>query len=194
MMKKVLVLLTVLAVASVASAVTTVDLVITSLNGAPIDPVTEITITESDWIAFDVVMTATELNEQWIALDVIVSVDGAGTLDVSEYTRPPVWDFGFHREPREIIPGKSYEFAEAEFNGVPAGVALDHILLHCDQGEPANDVYVTIGPGTFWWDTQILPDYGLPDEWNGIVVHNVPEPVTVVLVGLGGLLLVRRRR
>ena len=54
MMKKVLVLMLVLGISSMASA-GTVDLVISSLNGDAIDPVSEITIGESDWVNLDIV-------------------------------------------------------------------------------------------------------------------------------------------
>ena len=191
MMKKVLVLLTVLAMTSVASAVTTVDLLITSLNGAPIHPVKEIAIIESDWIGFDVVYSTTD-QKTWLTMDIIVSVDGPGTLDVSEITIPAGWDADFHYEPREIIPGRSYEFGEGQFSGYAGPILLDHLLLHQDA-YPLGDVYVSVGPGSYFGGSSLLPDYSLPDEWVGIVVH-IPEPTTVVLVGLGGLLLARRRR
>lgn len=192
-MKKVLVLLTVLAMTSVASAVTTVDLIINSLNGEAIDPVKEITIGESDWINFDIVYSSTD-GKTWLAMDLVVTVDGLGTLDVSEATYPTGWDPGFHYPPREIIPGKSYEFGEGNFNGYAGPVLIDHLLLHCDLGDPANDVFVSVGLGSAFGGSALLPDYSTPDEFSGIVIHNVPEPMTVALLGLGGLALLRRRR
>ena len=194
MMKKVLVLLTVLAMTSVASAVTTVDLIINSLNGAPIDPVKEITINESDWINFDIIWSTDDATTGWLTMDLVVSVDGLGTLDISELTIPTGWDTGFHYDPREIEPGKSYEFGEAQFNGYSGEILLDHLLLHCDQGDPANDVYVSVGLGTTFGGSALLPGYNAPEEFSGIVIHNVPEPMTVALLGLGGLALLRRRR
>ncbi|MHC4575643.1 MAG: PEP-CTERM sorting domain-containing protein [Planctomycetota bacterium] len=58
------------------------------------------------------------------------------------------------------------------------GLLIDQIIFHC-QG--AGDAVVT------------LIDANLQDVYDTIVVH-IPEPLTVALVGLGGLFLMRRRR
>lgn len=193
-MRRLSVVLLVLGVASAASGVTSVDLVINQLNGEPINPVTEITIAESDWIAFDIVLNSDE-GKVFLTFDMIVSVDGPGTLDPYEYTIPPEWDpakpIG-HLGPHEIEPGKIYEFCEAQFDGGPTGVQLDHLLLHCDS--PQGDVVVTIGPGTGCGGSVLLPDYSMPDAYGFITIHQIPEPTAVVLLGVGGLLFLRKRR
>ena len=59
-MKKLLVLVLVLGISSVASAVGTIDLVISSygpdLPTQPIDPVKDITIAPSEWVNLDIIL------------------------------------------------------------------------------------------------------------------------------------------
>lgn len=188
-MKKLLILSSVLVMTSAASGAV-IEPWISSLNGQPIEPTQEITINESDWINFDIVYFP-DGPMGLMSLDTIVSVDGLGTLDLSALTLPYVYDYWF---PMEIVPGKEYEIAFALFDGMGAGILVDHFLLHCDQGFPGNDVTVRLSPGsgfggTFYVDGS--PYYG---QWGSILIHNVPEPATIVLFGVGGVLLFRRRR
>lgn len=105
--------------------------------------------------------------------------------------------------------------------GLPAGVSqyivygdpeettmmFDHIGIHCDG---PGDIIITVIPSGD--DAAGIPDmyYGCPvvmsdgTGWvlgrdlapvgGSIVVHQTPEPMTVALLGLGGLALIRRRR
>ena len=95
MMRKLLVLLIVLAMASVSQA-SVIDLVINSLNGNPITPRSEITISISDVINFDIIyIQAGDL--ALLSLDTTLSATGPGTLDVSELTWHPGSDASFNR-------------------------------------------------------------------------------------------------
>ena len=108
-------------------------------------------------------------------------------------TIPLEWDWNYYILPwEEIEPGKIYEFGLSNLDGGPTGVQLDHLLLHCDG--PQGDVVVTIGPGQYWGGSALLPDYSLPDAYGFITIHQIPEPTAMVLLGVGGLLLLRKRR
>ena len=76
-----------------------------------------------------------------------------------------------------------------------AGILIDHFLLHCDQGFPANDVIVSLSPAVGWGGTLYVDGVTPYDgAWGSILIHNIPEPGTIVLLGAAGLLLLRRRR
>jgi hypothetical protein len=197
MMKKLLVLMLVLGLAGVAQAVGSLDLVISSRGPGPdstepIDPVHEITIMESEWINMDIIyIPGTPVLFQ---CSVTITASGPGTLDISSLTFPEgAWDFNYE-DIRVVTEGKVYNIQESfgqTGTGVADGIAIDHILLHCDS--PEGDVIVTIvdwvpaGAGSL--------DYGGPVDVIGtVIVHQVPEPMTVALLGLGGLFLLRRRK
>ena len=186
-MKKALLLLVITGMLSSVASAGLVQPMISSLNGDPIDPVSEITIKPSDTINFDIVS-----DTQLLTFNLIVELElqGPGTLDISQLTTPPGWDPGFHVDPREIEPGKIYEFGEGNFSGGPQpGIQLDHILMHCDG---LGDVIITLRDGTQGGTAQ-LADFATP-EFGSITIHQIPEPMTMGLLGLGGLGLLRRRR
>ena len=90
-MKKLLVLLLVLGITSMASA-GWVDLLIVSVNDEPIQPgITEITIGPSDWIDFDIVYYQ---DEPWSLFGLSANIyilpesTGTGEFDIAELTWP----------------------------------------------------------------------------------------------------------
>jgi len=179
-----------------------VDLMIVSSGPAadslsPIDPTTDITIAPSEWVAMDICYTA-ESTWMLTSLSIDIVVDGAATLDMSSLTEPTgAWD-PLATLMIENEPGKNYtlQYAIAPNGGVAGAgetvpvMALDHILLHCDgQGQVA--VTMTDTTATFetdWMTGVFSPAFGGP-----VSITQVPEPMTVALLGLGSLFLLRRR-
>lgn len=186
-MKKALLTLVMVGIMSSVASAGLVQPVISSLNGQPIDPVSEITIGESDTINFDIISDV-----QLLTFNLVIEVDGLATLDVSDPTIPDGWDAGFHLDTTELVPGKAYEIGEGNFNGGPQpGIQYDHLLLHCDVGRPANDVIILLRDGAQGGTVDmgfVTPEFGQ------VIVHQTPEPMTLGLLGLGGLGLIRRRR
>jgi hypothetical protein len=189
-MRKLLVLLTVLAIASIASA-GEIDPLIVSLNGQPIDPTDEIWIIPSDEIDFDIVA----IDHTVLTIDVIVTVTGMGALLTDATSLAAITyvddDPGYRAEPLVITPWVSYELGTANFSGM-SGTIFDHLLMHC-EGQPG-DVIISASAGTTFGGT--LDGDGNPytGGWSSVTVHQIPEPMTVALLGLGGLFLLRRRR
>jgi hypothetical protein len=198
MMKKLLVLFIVLATTSAAYAVPTdiIELMISSLNETPIEPTKEITVGYSDWVNFDIVFTQTGAMNL-MSLDAEMGIlAGIGTLDMSQ----PTWqkDEGFNTI-TPIVPGQLYKLTTASFMlGLAGGYPpmVDHLLVHCDEDDPPNDIIIDIW-ANFAMGGTIYSDGATPYDgsWGPpIVVHNVPEPMTIALLGLGSLVLLRRRK
>ena len=203
-MKKLLILMLVFAMASLASA-GMLDLMITSQGpvdwdpqGAPvtnpIDPTKVITLQPSEWIDLDIFWISPGIELFTASVD--IDVTGPGTLNMDYLTWPQgVWDVGFSQI-TENVAGKSYtiELVAALF-GLPGQVdpviALDHILFHCD-GPGGVLITLTENPTT---STGGSMDFnGDPVELGPAVqVSQVPEPATIALLSLGGLLLRRRK-
>ncbi len=168
-MKKLLVLLMVLGVVSTANAalLLCVDYVIDP-------PDTAVTLIPSEHATISVYSDAqTQANtEVWL------TVIGPGELDITNgtvYGEPSYWerlvDVDFNLFFIDL-------YLEMEPPPIPEGMVVDLLDFHCTGPE---DVILLLGstPGGSQFDTQ--------------VIHQVPEPMTIVLLGLGGLFLRRRR-
>jgi hypothetical protein len=154
----------------------------------------------------------------------LLSIEGAGTFvdqPIDAYTKPQWFTpgypsngtfnvyYGFHPQqstdpPTELDPqllaieGATSIQLPTNYWLPSSTIVVDHILVHC---EGDGNVIVTLTPIT--WDAVIAPPNVLYEgtlqsdrEAYGseIIIYQVPEPLTVALLGLGGLALVRRRR
>jgi hypothetical protein len=175
-MRKLLSTCLVLAVSTAASAS------IVSLDPLPPDtlllPSDEIVITVStDTVLF--------------GLDAILDVSGPATIvaamspaDCAGYG----WDPGFPVDPLGV-PGKSVEIGGGSFPG-NAGNPVGYWLLHCDD---YGDVVVTLGAGSAHGGS-LDWNYEVPDFVGQLTIHQIPEPMTVTILALGGLAFLRRRK
>lgn len=80
------------------------------------------------------------------------------------------------------------EITGGDFSPVPGPLTImDGLLFHCvELTDVIIDLHVT-GPTII--DGQPIPESTILDS---IIVHQIPEPMTVALLGLGGLFLLRR--
>jgi hypothetical protein len=185
MMKKMLlVVLTVLAMATVANAALTAKI---SVNGVVDPPDTSIILLPSETVIIDI--------HAWNNVSVsssLLVMQGPGLLskgqmwlwEQSTFTMPSVDFAGW----KEFLEGLGYmgitQIADLDIQDLvenpyltPNGLVLDGLVFHC---EAVGDVTLSV----FDLDGNVLDSQ---------VIHQIPEPITMVLLGLGGLFLRRRK-
>jgi hypothetical protein len=188
MMKKLLVVLTVLAMASVASAALQI-----SVNGV-VNPADEIFLKPSETAVIDIWGDGQTACGAFY-LFVQNGPTSGGSLDESQAvmlyqgnatflgpgTDPT--DYEWIRDAGYAMPC-DVVYMELVDLAVPAksltGTLVDNIIFHCES-QPGDVVLwlVDAGDPTIVLDTQ--------------VIHQIPEPMTLALLGLGGLFLRRRK-
>lgn len=180
-MKKLVSLLLVLAVTSVASA-SLVDIRPIPDGepgsvGNPLLPSDEIVIP---------VYTDTAL----VGLDCTLTLVGAATIigALDKATAAAYgWDPGFTYDP--IVPGPAVEIGAGNFSGAP-GPVVGWFLVHCDS---IGDVTATLTASTGYGGSMDI-SYGTPVITGSIIITQaIPEPMTIGLLALGGLALLPRR-
>jgi hypothetical protein len=217
-MKKLLAMLLVLGLANFANATMMFDLVPTpgqSGHGfSPDDP-----LLPSEWVEIDVVYSA--IGQQQLASSgmLYISIEGEGEWcgdDADSFLPPGVpiedaWTVHPNFTDAAAIPGfnsmtkvdpKNLEIggytAPYTFVAVNSGETIfDHLNIHCTG---PGEIIVTLRPATeanpvgvpVYWDGITYED--LQAEGSSITIYQVPEPMTIGLLGLGGLGLIRRRR
>jgi hypothetical protein len=180
-MKKLLVLMMVLAMAGMANAA-----LLLSVDGVVDPPDTQIEIAPSDEVIIDI--WGDGLTDPYAFLLGIAAGDGSkGSLDISGatvlYPGSEAAIMEFDDQGTADMLGLENPFVYIELTDVaipPApldGTLVDGIVFHC---EALGDVTLVLLDGDgMVMDTQ--------------VIHQIPEPMTVALLGLGGLLLRRRK-
>jgi hypothetical protein len=190
MMKKLLIFVLVLGMASMASAVLQISVHNVPPGGETWDPMnpadSEITIGPSQWLMIDI-WTTTPIylghGEGYFLLG-IATTKGTLTGGVSKYPtdNEVVYYSGMGTD--YLPAGEAGDLVGiATFRGAGnpiTGIIVDEILFHCEKaGDGAINLYST--------------DWVTPTLIDSVIIHQIPEPATICLLGLGGLLLRRRK-
>jgi hypothetical protein len=137
----------------------------------------------------DTVMILVTTDNPLLAIDAVL-YEGYGMGTIVDAMNPlEVWPAQWdpHDVQWPIVGGGQVEIGAGGF-----GPGLDIVgwyLLHCD-GE--GEVMVTLVPGQSFGGSMDI-NYLTPEIGGTITIHQIPEPVTAVILGLGGLALLRKR-
>jgi hypothetical protein len=198
MMKKLLVLLMVLGIASQANAMLQI-----SVNG-DLDPVdSEYTLNPSEELILDIWTNAAIANLTGtyfilVADTQLSTIDNLSGVAVYPSQAAPdsglmlmtgmnavadlLWGVGYVPVGADGLGGAAFDMDDAA--ATPAGAILfDLIMFHC-QG--FGDVTLQI-----WESPDAAANWTLSDS---VRIHQIPEPMTMALLGLGGLFLRRRSK
>ena len=209
-MKKLLILMLVLGMASLANA----GLIELSVDGSPAP--SEITLVESDFITLDVTVG----DGYFAGGDLLISLSNAqGALDDSGITFiTPVMTHVYYGSPYftwldselawEVPWGVAASSSTSVYmsggnlywNTVGPYTLMNDLLFHCEEDtdviidlSAASDIvyYVQDEVGN---TTEIVTLYEEGTIIDSIYVTQIPEPMTIVLLGLGSLFLLKRRK
>jgi hypothetical protein len=182
-MKKLLVLTLVLGIASLAPATLQI-----SVNGNP-DPVdSEIVIAPSDELILDV---HTDVTLEYTGTYLLMVVDKAqGTLSGGAPTQGGVSsELNYYAPYFAYYAGLDSEALSAVAGNVSdtgtgvtfEGQIYDQILFHCEkEGDAIVQLYAS-ADGAVW------------EYQDAVIIHQIPEPATMALLGLGALVLRRKK-
>jgi hypothetical protein len=174
-MKKLLVLLVVLSVATIANAGLKIS--VDGVVDGP-DPI----LLPSQTVSIDIFSDG-QTNS---ADSFIMMMTGPATLDISNAVNvinppgAPASIFFIEDPESPFYGGVFFDFSIVEVPppNLPAGVIADNIILHCDD---VGEVMLTI------------MGLEVAGELDTQIIQQIPEPMTLGLLGLGGLFLRRRK-
>jgi hypothetical protein len=187
-MKKLLVLMLVLGMVSAANAAMTLKI---SVDGVVDVPDSEISILPSQFLDLDI--WSSGYNSAADAMYCALVVDTKyGTITGGVVLIPPAPSFSSMQGPSAVADGFPGLLADEDgpYGAIagspagevaPAGTYIDGFLFHCEA----------IGDATIRLIT--TPDF---ENWavaDMVTIHQIPEPATMLLLGLGGLFLRRRK-
>ena len=174
-MKKLLAVLLVLGIANAVSAAVVLD---PAMDGIVLDP--------SDTILIPIITDDSlyGLNAAVVVVSGPGSIVGAsGTAAAGELGWDPTLSFD------PAVDGQRAEIGFGTF-GAPGTGQVGFIEFHCDGEGP---VVLEIQPA-YGFGGSAKTDFTEPQIGGTITIVQTPEPMTMSLLGLGGLALIRRRR
>jgi hypothetical protein len=184
-MKKLLSMFLVLTMASFASAAIVIEVDDSDLEVRPSQVVEIVVYSDTDITMGNGLLQSILSASNGQAIDWWTEETGwmiaPGGGDMTQYGDPPMYD--------------GFDFLVNNMAGTtpfPAYAVIYSILFHVPEYKQESD-YIIIDPTSGTWDG-IPADIGDGDGLPYIVLHVVPEPMTVALLGLGGLFLIRRRK
>ena len=198
-MKKILVLFIGLVLA--ANAFATADLNFSLQVGGE----DEITLEPSDTVYLDVYVT--DISAQGMAFsntgEVTITITGnASFIQNDDFTYGNAFWPDFGTVNHQYVSSKVLRIQAGYVSGTQTtmldmaldGIALDHIGVHCDG---IGDVTISVATGGAWGNPQYWLGGTLysdsDDTATGMTIHQTPEPMTIALLGLGGLFLRKRK-
>ncbi len=186
-MKKLLVLMLVLGLASVANAAT----LKISVDGEVDVPDSTINVFASDYLDLDIHSSGYASVEEDGTFVALVVDNGYGTITGGVVMIPPapsmsamygqsaLADYYPGLEPGEDGPWGIIAGPPGEVTG--PGIYFDEFLFHCEaEGDAVVRLIGTV-------------DFASYVVYDTLTIHQVPEPASMLLLGLGGLLLRRRK-
>jgi hypothetical protein len=197
MMKKFLIFMTVLAMASAASARLQISVHTNPPGNETWDPLnpadSEICVNVSETLELGIYSTGNEPDSFWA----LIAPIGLGTITGGAVHIPPAPDASMVLDPPSLAEQGLAEFFPGQEGIVgtvgsfgsqppyPDGVYFDQIIYHQEGIGDAQILLVEINPYFWTWDGVIF---------DSVIIHEVPEPATALLLGFGGLALLRNRK
>ena len=184
-MKKLLVLMLVLGLASVASAEFSAQI---SVNGDPEPIDSEITILISEHLELDI-WTDSGIDPFGGKPVMLVCDILCGDISGGQSVHPAFTMMGLTVDNDDVIPPEGEQgiwgtILNASFDPVPPGTMLANFIdFHCIQGP--GDCIISL--------YEVIEGAGVGVLYDQVTIHQIPEPASMLLLGLGGLLLRRRK-
>ena len=161
----------------------------TSLAGASMIKLTDEGMTINMAAPGDVVLTI-ETDTGLYALDVLVSVAGGDLITAATDTSTAAgfgWDATLSFDPLPLPPAAAVELGLGNFMG-NMNTVVASVTVAYTGGEQIVSIAGAMGRGGSGDITMAVQAFSTG------VVKIVPEPMTIALLGLGGLALLRRRK